>query len=103
VVILDGGQFMSTTGLQTINYAFNITGNGWAETAVGQPFGAIRLEGGSIVTGSVFLNSDAGRRQQHRHHGDDQWRDLGRLPTQQARRRDDCSWRGEHLQRRVRV
>ncbi len=57
VTIADGGQFYNSSGLQTINYAFSIAGNGWQET-VGK-LGALRLEGGAIVTGSVALTANA--------------------------------------------
>lgn len=33
VTIANGGQFFNSSGLQTMNYAFNIAGNGWVETA----------------------------------------------------------------------
>ena len=59
VNILNGGQMYASTGLLTINYAFNIAGNGWVETATGQPFGALRLEGGAIVTGTVAMTANA--------------------------------------------
>ena len=60
VNILNGGQVFASTGLATINYAFNIAGNGWAESTTGQPFGALRLEGGAIVTGPVAMTANAG-------------------------------------------
>ena len=59
VNILNGGQFYNSSGLQTINYAFSIAGNGWVETAAGQPFGALRLESGAIVTGTVAMTADS--------------------------------------------
>ena len=57
VVIQDGGQVFNNTGLTAINYAFNIAGNGWLETA-GQ-LGALRLDSGAIVTGSVTMSANA--------------------------------------------
>ena len=60
VTIQNGGQMYASTALATINYAFNIAGNGWVETATGQPFGALRLEGGSVVTGNVAMSANAG-------------------------------------------
>ena len=58
--VLSGGQFYASTALATIANTFNIAGNGWVETATGQPFGALRLDGGSIVTGSVVMTANAG-------------------------------------------
>ena len=40
VTIPDGAQVFNSTGLTNINYAFNIAGNGWAESTAGAPFGA---------------------------------------------------------------
>ena len=57
VSILDGGQFFAATALTTINYAFSVAGNGWTETA-GQ-LGALRLDSGAIVTGSVAMTANA--------------------------------------------
>ena len=57
VVIQDGGQVFNSTGLTAINYAFNIAGNGWLETA-GQ-LGALRLDSGAIVTGTVAMSANA--------------------------------------------
>lgn len=59
VTIQNGGQVHASTALATINYAFNIAGNGWAETSAGNPFGALRLDGGSIVTGTVAMSANA--------------------------------------------
>ncbi len=59
VNILDGGQMFNSTGLTAIANAFTIAGNGWAETAAGQPFGALRLDSGAIVTGTVALSANA--------------------------------------------
>jgi fibronectin-binding autotransporter adhesin len=62
VTIQPGGQLYASTALSTINYAFNIAGNGWAEAVatVGQPLGALRLEGGAVVTGNVAMSANAG-------------------------------------------
>ncbi len=59
VTIQNGGQVFASTALSNINYAFNIAGNGWLETTAGQPLGALRLEGGAVVTGNVAMNADA--------------------------------------------
>ena len=58
VTIQNGGQLFASTALSTINYAFNIAGNGWTESA-GQ-LGALRLDSGAIVTGSVAMSANAG-------------------------------------------
>ncbi|MES2924678.1 MAG: hypothetical protein V4819_24205 [Verrucomicrobiota bacterium] len=57
VTILDGGQVYASTALSNINYAFNIAGNGWTEP-FGQ-LGALRLEGGANVTGTVAMSANA--------------------------------------------
>lgn len=59
VDIQDGGQVFASTNLGNINYAFNIAGDGWVETTAGQPLGALRLEGGPTITGTVNLAADA--------------------------------------------
>ena len=57
VTIQNGGQVFNSSGLTAINYAFNIAGNGWVE-ATGQ-FGALRLDSGAIVTGTVAMSANA--------------------------------------------
>lgn len=57
VVIQDGGQVFNSTGLTNINYTFTIAGNGWLESA-GQ-LGALRLDSGAIVTGTVAMSANA--------------------------------------------
>ncbi len=57
VTIQAGGQVYNATGLTAIANTFNINGNGWLET-LGQ-LGALRLEGASIVTGNVVMQSNS--------------------------------------------
>lgn len=56
VNVQTGGQ-VYVSGGQTLNYAYNIAGNGWQETA-GQ-LGAIRVEGGSVIAGTVAMSANA--------------------------------------------
>lgn len=58
VTIQSGGQAFAASAI-TITNAFNIAGNGWAETAGGQPFGALRLDSGAAVSGNVVMSANA--------------------------------------------
>ncbi len=58
VTIQDGGQVYTSTALTNINYAFSIAGQGWLET--GGTFGALRVDGGAIVTGNVTMTAASG-------------------------------------------
>ena len=60
VTIQNGGQVFNSTGLTAIANTFNINGDGWVESVAPQPFGALRLDSGAIVTGNVVLQSNAG-------------------------------------------
>ena len=58
VTMASGGQVYCAAALTLAN-AFSIAGNGWVETAAGQPFGALRLEANAIVSGAVTMTADA--------------------------------------------
>lgn len=58
VTIQSGGQVFASTAITLAN-SFSIVGNGWVETAAGQPFGALRIEGGAIVSGNVTMTGNA--------------------------------------------
>jgi autotransporter-associated beta strand protein len=57
VSIASGGQVFLGSVLTLANN-FSIAGNGWAETATGQPFGALRLDSGT-VSGTVTMTAAA--------------------------------------------
>ena len=57
VTIASGGQVFCATNLQIANN-FSIAGNGWVETSAGQPFGALRLDNGT-VSGTVTMTAAA--------------------------------------------
>jgi autotransporter-associated beta strand protein len=57
VSIASGGQVFLGSALTLANN-FSIAGNGWAETATGQPFGALRLDSGT-VSGTVTMTAAA--------------------------------------------
>ncbi|HLX60660.1 MAG TPA: C25 family cysteine peptidase [Planctomycetota bacterium] len=52
------GQVFLNSAITVAN-AMNITGNGWAETAAGQPFGALRIDSSGVISGAVTLASNA--------------------------------------------
>lgn len=58
VSIASGGQVFLASAL-TLTNNFSIAGNGWGETAAGQPFGALRLDNGT-VSGTVTMTAAAG-------------------------------------------
>ena len=58
VTISSGAQVYCAAALNLANN-FSIAGNGWTETATGQPFGALRLESGAAVSGNVTLTANA--------------------------------------------
>lgn len=58
VTIASGAQVYCAAALTLANN-FSISGNGWVETATGQPFGALRLEAGAVVSGPVTLTGNA--------------------------------------------
>ena len=57
VTIASGGQVFCASALTLANN-FSIAGNGWVETSTGQPFGALRLDNGTI-SGTVTMTAAA--------------------------------------------
>ena len=57
VTIASGGQVFCAS-LLTLANNFSIAGNGWVETSTGQPFGALRLDNGTI-SGTVTMTAAA--------------------------------------------
>jgi autotransporter-associated beta strand protein len=59
VNIQNGGQVYTTTALTGVANTFNIAGDGWVEGSAGQPFGALRVEGGALISGNVIMTANA--------------------------------------------
>ena len=59
VNIRNGGQAFTSTALTGVANTFNIAGDGWVETTAGQPFGALRIEGGATISGNVIMTANA--------------------------------------------
>ena len=58
VTIGSGAQVLCNSALNLAN-SFSIAGNGWVETATGNPFGALRLDNGATVSGNVTMTANA--------------------------------------------
>ena len=58
VTIGSGAQVLCNSALTLAN-SFSIAGNGWVETATGNPFGALRLDNGAVVSGPVTMTANA--------------------------------------------
>ena len=58
VTIGSGAQVFCASALTLAN-SFSIAGNGWVETAAGQPLGALRLDSGAVVSGPVTMTANA--------------------------------------------